>query len=497
MGKMNYKSLKKPSNLFRWGNLLSLLLLLPVQIFTLQESISAQIEPDSEQICVADLPDAINSIRNRPEWARSRFGILVETRNGSDTLYNYNGEQYFIPASNTKLLTTAATLHTLSPDYRIATSAYAIGTAPSLTELRIVGRGNPSLTTTQLQDLAQQLKRQGIQSIETLVVEDGYFKTPAIVPSWEWEDIYYYYGTAANSLILNQNTFVLTLLPQAVGEPVQVRIEDTIAAKQYRIKNTAITASENTPYSVTITGELGQPVLQIAGELAVDSSPDVWRMAILNPAQYFLDSFRRTLALEGISVSQAKVTTTSSSPTTEVARVDSPPLIDLVTQTNQESNNLFAEALLQTVGSQSNANTPVEAVKNSLTELGVDPESYSLVDGSGLSRHNLVSPLAIVQTLQGIATTPVAAIYEASLPLAGETGTLRRRFVNTPLQGQFRAKTGTMTGVSALSGYLNPQNYSPLVFSIIINQSEQSASSQRQAIDEIVLLLGQVQNCGV
>jgi len=122
--------------------------------------------------------------------------------------------------------------------------------------------------------------------------------------------------------------------------------------------------------------------------------------------------------------------------------------------------------------------------------LGVDPEAYFITDGSGLSRHNRVSPEALVQTLKLMAQTPEAEVYRASLPVAGVDGSLKYRFQDTPLQGSLQAKTGGMTGVSALSGYLDVPNYQSLVFSIILNRTEQPAAIQRQAIDEIVLLLG-------
>ena len=134
-------------------------------------------------------------------------------------------------------------------------------------------------------------------------------------------------------------------------------------------------------------------------------------------------------------------------------------------------------------------------VTEALTTLGVNPESYVLVDGSGLSRRNLVSPDAIVQTLKLMAQRPQASVYRESLPVAGESGTLRRRFLSTAAQGNVQAKTGTLTGVSALSGYIDVPGYQPLVFSIMVNQSDQSVASLREAIDEIVLLLTRLRSC--
>ncbi|MGK7875083.1 MAG: D-alanyl-D-alanine carboxypeptidase/D-alanyl-D-alanine-endopeptidase [Xenococcaceae cyanobacterium] len=451
----------------------------------------------SRHICPADLSAAIEAVTSRPEFERSRWGILIQTLTSEHTLYALDAERYFIPASNLKLLTTAAALRELGAQFRIRTSVYGTGTIPNLTSLRLVGRGDPSLTTVQLKDLAQQLKRQGVRRISQLIVEDSYFKELGINPTWEWEDIYYYYAVSVNSLILNENAVILTLLPQQLGQSVQLNWSDPIAARQWRVKNQGITAPEGIPYGVEINGVLGQPVLKIKGELAIDSEPDIWGLAVVDPANYFLESFRRILLAEGIAVTQGFVTTSPQEIQLEVelAAVESSPLAVLLQKTNQESNNLFAETLMQILGSESTTETGLDVIKKSLTELGVDPESYILADGSGLSRHNLVSPEAVVQTLRLMAKIPEAEIYRESLPIAGVSGTLRRRFQDTPLQGNLQAKTGTLTGVSALSGYLDVPDYQPLVFSIMVNQSEQSVATLHEAIDEIVLLLRSLRSC--
>jgi D-alanyl-D-alanine carboxypeptidase/D-alanyl-D-alanine-endopeptidase (penicillin-binding protein 4) len=449
----------------------------------------------AEPLCVADLPAAIDQVRNQEEWARSRFGIVVETLDGDQTLYSHNAQQYFIPASSTKLLTTAAALVQLGTDYRIRTPVYITGKAPVVDRLRLVGKGDPSLTTADLDNLAQELKAQGIQQINELVIEDAYFPPPAIVPSWEWEDVHAYYGVGVNSAILNENAFVLTLLPQNVGEPVQLIWNDFLAAVQWRFENTAITASPETPYGVTLTGELGEPVFKITGELAADAGEDVWGLAVRDPGRYFLETLRLSLLRQGISVMRGTVTTTQQPPTTAFTVVESPPLVDLVTKTNLESNNLYAEALLRTLGKEANEIAGTKAREAVLTALGVNPNSHDLEDGSGLSRHNLMSPNTLVQTLQGIAASPVGDIFRGTLPVAGESGTLQGRFQGTAATGRVQAKTGTMTGVSALSGYVDPVAFDPLVFSILLNQSEQSGSRQQEALDEIVNLLVQVKMC--
>lgn len=458
-------------------------------------------EQDSAgNICPSQLPEAIDAIANRPEYRRFRWGILIQTLSPSIALYSRDAQQYFIPASNVKLLTTAAALLRLGSDFRIRTSVYGRDGV-----LRLVGRGDPSLTDAQLRDLAQQLRRRGIRQIQQLIVQDGYFQGSALHPTWEWEDVYADYGQSVNSLILNQNIVQLKLLPQQVGQPLQITWDDPFAALQWQVENQSVTATNGVKNSVQVSGVLGKPILQIRGELAIDSQPETLALPVRDPAEHFLRHFRLALILEGITVAEARVVSGGESgDEPELAFVESPPVSQIIADINQPSNNLYAEAILRTLGAAKKDSEPksndtaemgLNAVRATLSDLGVDPKSYVLEDGSGLSRHNLVSPEAFVQTLRAIALLPQAEIYRVSLPVAGISGTLRNRFKDTPSQGIVYAKSGTMTGVVSLSGYVNPPNYERLVFSIIVNQSDRPASVMRGAIDEVVLLLTRLRRC--
>lgn len=466
----------------------------------------------SASICPAQLEAAIDAVINRPQFRRARWGILIESLSPqaiNPVLYSHDAQRYFIPASNVKLLTTAAALHQLGSDFRIKTSIYQTST----NSLRVVGRGDPSLTNTQLKDLAQQLKRQGVRYVPQLIVDPGYFQGETINLTWDWQDIQSDYGTSVNSLILNQNAVELTLSPQKIGQPLRISWSDMIAAQQWKIANNSVTSKVSTPDSITVSAVFGQPLLQIKGQLAVDAKPEIIGLPVLDPDKYFLQHLQAALAAEGITVASAAVrTNTQTSGDRELAKIESPPLASLLIETNQESNNLYAEVLLRTLGATTSnsgagrgvlpllpttdiAELGLQQIKQALTSLGVNPQSYVLADGSGLSRQNLVSPEAITQTLKLIAQTPQAATYRASLSIAGVNGTLERRFVNTVAQGNLQAKTGTLTGASALSGYLNVPDYQPLVFSIMVNQSHESPTLQRQAIDEIILLLTHLRFC--
>lgn len=456
--------------------------------------------PLAQAACPVDLPQAMTEQITQPQWARSRWGIVIQDLESGAVLYRHNAEQYFLPASNAKLLTTAAALQALGPDWRQQTLIEQQGSGPELEAVHITGQGDPTLTTTNLGNWARSLHDQGVRSIEHLTVSEAAATTTHRPPTWESYDLNFYYGAPVSGLILNENSFRLTVLPQAVGAAITWETDDAIALGQWQLQNQGVTSAPGSPYALDITGVLGTPTLQISGTVAADNGPDPWDMAVLQPASYFLATLRSQLHQAGITVTTAEVTTQAPAGLTRRETWDSPPLSELIRATNQPSQNLYAEVLLRSLGQDQSRSTHssqagVAALEASLTTLGVDPETYQLADGSGLSRHNLVSPDAIAQTLYHTAKSEHAQDFLASLPVGGQSGTLRRRFRETPVAGQVWAKTGTLTGVSALSGYLQQPGQTRLVFSILLNQATAPVAVQRQAIDQLVLLLADWQRC--
>ena len=170
-------------------------------------------------------------------------------------------------------------------------------------------------------------------------------------------------------------------------------------------------------------------------------------------------------------------------------QIRSTSIKDWITITNQRSNNAYANILLRYLGGNS-------SVQSALTDLGIDANGYRLRDGSGLSRKNLATPRSLVSTLRAMFHARGSEVFLASLPVAGISGTLKNRLRHTNAEGTVRAKTGTLRGVKALSGYIDHSEYGVLVFSIITNQpTNQPSSIVVKAIDDIVLNLSTLQNC--
>ncbi|MGG6297597.1 D-alanyl-D-alanine carboxypeptidase/D-alanyl-D-alanine endopeptidase [Leptolyngbya sp. AN02str] len=460
----------------------------------------------ASEVCPANLEQAIaRTIEQSSVRDRTRWGILVETLDGSQRLYARDAEQFFIPASNVKLFTTAAALAQFGPTYQIRTSVHRT-TRQDATELQVVGRGDPNLGTAQLQTLATQLQNQGITAIDRLVAHDHHFRGDPINPNWEWEDLQAGYAPPVNSLIVNENAIALRLIPQQLGQPLRVEWTNPAHAAGWTIDNTSQTVAASEPEFTRLGRDPGTRTLRVYGQLRVGAAPEEDAISTPTPTQHFLQTFRQVLSAAGISVRQLAPgprVALPNEPLTdpEVAAVLSPPMAELITEANSNSNNLYAEALLRSLGAATSPTTEntlqagLEETETILASLGVDATGLILADGSGLARKNLATPIALVETLKAMAQHPHAEVFRRSLSVAGQAGTLRSRFRDTVVEGRLYGKTGAISGITALSGYLNPPNYPPLAFSILVNHFDQPVRSVRPTVDEIVLTLANLKPC--
>ena len=467
-------------------------------------------ENASANICPKDLKPEIDAIVNRPEFARTRWGIAIEILSPNEppeSLYALEAKKYFIPASTAKLLTTAAALEAMNPNFRIRTSVYGTTNDGIAASVQVVGRGDPSIQEEQLEVLAQQLRDRGITEIDQLIAEDTYFQGSPVNPNWEWEDIQAGYGTRVNSLIFNQNAIDLILWPQAVGEPLRVSWVDPQEASRWKLENNSVTVNIGEAEFVEVGRDLQKPVIRVSGQLMVGAASEPVYAAVVDPGDRFLQRFRDILVAQGIQVNKTLLVTESLANSVqeenlELAAIESPPLSELVMEVNQKSNNLYAEVLLRLLGvniaaennlailhpqrsaNDSSADAGLAVVKSILTQRGVNPDSYILADGSGLSRHNLISPEALVKTLRMMASSDRLPLYLSSLRL--------REFSN---RVTVQAKSGGMSGISSLAGYINSPKYESLLFAIILNNSNNSGTIRRQAINEIIQLLTRLGRC--
>lgn len=452
--------------------------------------------PPVTRVCPAQLGGRIEQVMNRANFARTRWGVLIQPLASNQTLYSHDAQKFFTPASVTKLLTTAAAMQQLGSNFQFRTSIMGEGNGV----LRVIGRGDPSVNDNQLTALAKQVQQAGITNISQLIADDSFVTGDTVESSWQWEDIQSDYGAPVGSFIVNQNTFSISVAPSAIAQPLKITWDDISETSKWRVVNQTTTVAANQPGSVNVTRDLSGNVLRITGQLPLNSAPTKITLPVVDPNNFFLRRLRVSLAQQNIRLGDTTVGTGTG--TQEIASIQSPPLSQLIAKTNTDSDNSYAESLLRALAyrqnrplSQPSANIGLDILRQTLTSMGVDAASYRIVDGSGLSRKNLISPETLVQLLKAVERTNYKTEFRASLPIAGQTGTLKNRFRNTPAVNIVQAKTGTMTGVVALAGHIQPPNYEPLVFSIIVNQSDEPARNIRQGIDEVVVLLAQLQRC--
>jgi serine-type D-Ala-D-Ala carboxypeptidase/endopeptidase (penicillin-binding protein 4) len=461
--------------------------------------------PPLPAICASKLTTAINSIIDRPELRRYRWGIVVQALGSATQLYNRDGDKLFIPASNVKLITTAVALRQLGANTKLRTSVYQLPrTGNNTSNLLVVGRGDPSLKISGLESIAQQLKQRGEKQIGTVSFDDSYFRGEPINGDWEWGDLAADYAPSINSLILNQNSNPLTISTPQIGLPLQYTWKNP-SLNNWQIDNQIATLPIGQNSAVSAIALFGKPIVKLTGQLAQNAPPTQIDLPVLNPTESFISGFRQTLTKANLSVATTNIVTKQNILNLpELAAIESPPVSELIGETNQRSNNLYAEVLLKSIGhthpehaisNEDTSSLGFNLIKKNLTEMGVDPQSYRLSDGSGLSRHNLAAPSAFVRVLSAMATAPTAKAYRDSLPISGISGSLRNRMKGTQAQGIVNAKTGSMSGVVSLSGYINPPKYSPLVFSVILNQHDRSTSQMVKVVDEIMVVLARVKQC--
>lgn len=449
------------------------------------------------EICIQDLEKEINNLINQPSNQGENWGIMIKNLENKNILYQLNSEQNLIPASNNKLITTASILLAKGEDFTINTPVYIKGNPPNIDSLIILGKGDPSITTEDLLIIPKKLKENNISNIKNIQLIENKLFQPVFNYSWEYSDIFYFFAVPVSSFILDQNTVSLNYKPAKIGEKVSLTWSNNLAGKQWLVENTAVTGGENSQNTIDLKKQgLGVNIKTI-GSFPVNNTPNQWRLSIPEPTLYFRDSLLEILKKNQITVEKIEINENEDQINLNelnlLVEFISPSLKELVTVANKDSNNLYAEVLFKYL---SENNFQEQSLQKVLKDAGLDG-NYRLKDGSGLSRQNIVSAKIIVDLLELMNQGKYGETFRNSLSVAGVNGTLKNRFQDTNIVGNLYGKTGTLTGVSALSGYLKPNSYDTIAFSIIVNNSFATNQELRGKIDELILILGRVKTCNL
>jgi len=465
------------------------------------------------------LAKRIDARLDAPPFAHQLWGVALLDDRGR-LLYGRNADRLFIPASNTKLIVTTVATALLPGDWTVQTSLYAAGPVVDSTvegDLVLYGRGDPTfarrcydLDTTvagacdqdpseRLRLLAAGLKARGIRTIAGDLVGDGsYFEPLTIHPGWESYDLNWWYAAPVSGLGFNDNSLDLTWGPGAEGGPASIAVAPDLGdvVLENRSRTRAPSAEAGPPFD--FFREPGSLQLWAEGSLPADARGGTSYFALPDPNLFAARALRRVLADAGIAVLGTTVSTTDSlkyraaRQGEPLAEVTSRPLRDWIFPILNTSQNWYAEMLLKQLGRQfGKAGSWVEGLgverRFLIDSVGVDSTQFRLSDGSGLSSANLVSPLAFAKLLQFIRRHPRYPVFAAGLPESGKPGTLKNRFLGTPLEGRVKAKTGTTSLASTISGYLDAEGGRTLVFSIEGNHYTAPDRLMKAQLDSVVV----------
>lgn len=401
----------------------------------------------------AELRHSIDSLTSQAIFRNAHWGVLIVNPRTGDTIYSKNAGKLFMPASNMKIITSAAALTLLGADYSYRTTFLTDGEIrDSLLDgnLLVIGRGDPTisdnmrgLATLVMDTLADSVRAHGIRQVTGGLARVGdAFPDSTHGYGWEWDDFGEYYGAGVDELIFNEGMAPTTLRPPP----------DTVRDSLY-------------------------------------SGP------AKDPATAYLNALNDALVRKRINVEGGVMDSILPTP----IKMDtlftyvSPPLRSILPALMKPSQNQIAEILLKTIGLErgglGTADSARTIVAQQLLAWGVQPDGFSLYDGSGLSRHDLLSPETIVRVLDRIQQDTAFAVFYNALPIAGVDGTLKDRMKGTPAEGNVRAKTGSIGSARSLSGYVTTADGERLIFSIMANNWTTPSSAVTGVADQIAAAL--------
>jgi D-alanyl-D-alanine carboxypeptidase/D-alanyl-D-alanine-endopeptidase (penicillin-binding protein 4) len=438
--------------------------------------------------------------RLREAGPGTRFGLVVATEDGTE-LVAIAPDARFIPASNTKMFTTAAAFATLAglgaPDtaggatVRLETAG---GPAPDVV---LEGHGDARLSSAPdcaancLAALADAVAAR-TRRVRNVVGDDSYFPDQRWSPGMSWNNIGTRSGTAVSALTLDDNELPLRVTPTAPGRPPALDLPP-----YFTVDNRAATVAAGDATTLDFERLPGSFILRLTGTIAMGTEPELLHLGIDDPAHYAAWRLRTLIEARGVRVTGAVAARHGPSgpaPRQEpLARLVPPPLGEDLIVINKASQNLHAELMLRRLGRINGTGSIADGlvvVRAMLERAGLRRTDYDFSDGSGMSTYNRVAPRGVVTFLRWAGAQPWGAAWRATLAVGGVDGTLARRFRGTALESRLFAKTGGLNATAALSGYMTARSGRTLLFSIYANDIPDGASAT-SAMDAALVLIAE------
>ena len=441
-----------------------------------------------------------------PGVEHGAWGIVVHSLTRDERVFELNARTLLVPASASKIVSVATAAEAVGWDYRFETTLRGTGPIADGTlhgDLLVVGSGDPSIGGRGGDDLSpfvDALKALGVRRIDGRVIgDDDAIEEPRPQLAWAWDDLGYSTGAIFGALNLTENRMHVTVSPAArEGGPTTLGVEPHAAYRP--LANRTVTGAAGSTPLVWPEQRPGDTFLTIAGSLPAGAMPARLTVSTGNPTFWFASVLRNRLLREGIDVTGEAFDVDDVIPppdralSTVLYTYKSHSLAEIVQPLLKESINLYGEALLRLnapPGAFPTNDAALEGLRARLESWGIPPDGQQLVDGSGLSRRNVISAETMLTVLGHMATDGTTSPFVTALPIAGTDGSLAGRMVGTVAQGNVRAKTGTMSNVRSLAGYVTTRDGELLAFAIIVNNFEGAGAAALKAIDAIAVKLAE------
>ncbi|HEY3288252.1 MAG TPA: D-alanyl-D-alanine carboxypeptidase/D-alanyl-D-alanine-endopeptidase [Gemmatimonadaceae bacterium] len=475
----------------------------------------------------AVLQHSIDSLVADPMFHNSHLGLLIVEPVSGDTLYSHNAGKLFMPASNMKLTSGSTALVQLGANYRFTTGF--LSSAPVVDgvlrgDLVVAGRGDPTVSDAlqggdamkPLRAAAESLYARGIREIAGSIVKGGNAFPDTTIGDWDWGNLETTSGAAIDELMFNEGVARITVYGgDRPGDPVRVvtapaRTAPRVEAEMVTTDPSTVPASAARPGAPAAGGRLAAsrsgmargvtdlrgavPVVRLRGWVAPQDSVRA-TVAIREPASAWLQAFAEALADRGITVRGPIVRTPDATldGLTPLFTMASAPLSEVLPRFLKPSQNQIGEILLRTLALEKTGVGSVDSgrrvIERQMAEFGADSTMVVVRDGSGLSRHDYVTPASIVKILDGMRKRDDFKIFYDALPIGGVDGTIANRMRNTPAQGNVHAKTGTVDRSHSLSGYVTTADGKLLLFSFQHNNYTTSNQQVERVQDWIAAQL--------
>lgn len=429
---------------------------------------------------IVRLDRALRHLLAAPALRGAQVGFVVQDTVRGTRLFAQNANQEFQPASNFKLLVGSAALEHLGPNFAFVTQVGAdtpVRDGAIGGNVYLHGGGDAHLTAKDLDDAAAALAAAGVKRIDgALVTDAGYFDSQRYGYGWSWDDLPYYYAPVVSALELEEGVVHMTFAPgPTVGSPAVLRVWPQSSA--YTIDNQLVTGPAGSKDTSEIDRSWDQPrTIEISGSYPItDKESGLVDPSVPDPESYAGDVFARALAAHGITVAGGVRDGKMPAGATLLWTHDSDPLSKMMAEFWYPSDNLMGELFLKELGVVQGGEPGTDAhgivlEENFLHQLGIDPNTVTIVDGSGLSSYDRITPRDLLTILQYDWNSPNREVVLNALPLAGVRGTLEHAYIGTPAEGAVFAKTGSINHVRTISGFVRTRSHGPVTFSLLLNQ---------------------------